>query len=743
MNSRLLLASILIVCTLVSCELPESPDFTTSHKIEVPVIANKEFTFLGSGADVIIDTTGSEFDSLFTVDGTTGLISLSRVESFDFGDLNDAIPAVTVAPAAFDAQVGALSLGSFSSSGGAGGNLGSASFASLTGLNPAVVPAGTAIPGAMSPAPTNIAVNTDFFVSATISSGALEITLTNTLGFDLDQVNLIVNSGATPVGPLAFTNLNHGSTATESINFAPGTVLTNLNVDMTVTWSAQNTQAAPGSITVNDAAGSNLVASQIVAAIGPQSFETTGSSAFSNTEFRFENDNHFIQLTSGTISVTNIINQIDLGIDTLRISFPGIRSAPYGVGDSLIVEFSGPTAISRNGAGGDRIVDLSNHRIFANGNQVGYSIVARTEDSQSGAATARTITENDRVSATVAIEDLVIGSVSGVIVAQQVDLNTDEGADGNLDLFNDNEAEVTEIDGLESLSEQLDGLEFTQPALTIMYTTNIGIETEIIGAFVGTNGDGEQVFLSGNAGTPNEVLPADQITGFLANGMQLDRTQLVKFGITPAVGPGSQMGAVTFNSTNTNVADFLNNLPSDIRFVGRAAINPNEVEGQIANPVEFDAEISIDLPIAISTPMAATFSDTVDLDGDFPDTEDATEARVFINYTNGLPLGVDLTLVFFDDQGQEITRSPLAGETLIMTAGAVDPVTRFVNQPTTDALIFNLSREQLRLLGETEPEEILLQAALNTTNNSEVRLRAEDSIILSVSISMTIETDVD
>ena len=742
MKFKSLLACLIIGSIVVGCEdVPESPDFTTSQKVEVPVLASKEFTFLGSGADVIIDTTGTEFDSLFTVDGTTGLISLSRVEEFDFGDLDDAIPVIDVDPVTFNAQVGELRLGSFSSN--AGGDLGNADFLALTGLNPALFPAGTPIPAASSPAPVNINLDTDFFVSATISSGSLEITITNTLGFDIDTITLDLRSGATLIGPITFTNVTHNSTATESITFTDGDVLTALNVDLSVSWSAQNLQANPGNIVVNNVAGSDLVASQIVAAVEPQDFVSSSMSSFSADEFRFENDNHFIQLESGSLEITNIINQIDIGIDTLRISFPGIRSAPYTAADSLVIEFSGPTAISGNGVGGDRIVDLSNHRIFASGNQVSYNIVARTEDAQDGAAVPRTITENDQVNATVAINNLMIASVSGVVVAQQVELNTDEGSDGTLDLFNDNEAEITEIDGLEDLSEQLDGLEFTNPALTILYTTNIGIETEIIGAFVGTNGDGEQVFLTGTAGGPNEVLGTDPIAGLVANGVQLTANQLVKFSIAPVLGGGSQQGAVVFDPTNTNVDDFLNNLPSDIRFVGRASINPNEVEGEIGNPVEFDAEISIDLPIAIQTPTAATFSDTTS--ADLPDQEDFefTEAQVFINYTNALPLGVDLTLSFLDVNGDVITVSPLPGENLTMTAASVDPVTRFVSQPATDALIFNLSRAQLQALADTEAEDVLIEASLITTNNEEVRIRANDSITLSVSISITIETEVD
>ena len=64
----------------------------------------------------MIDTTGSEFDSLFVIaDGgpDEGLISIAVEEEFELGDLNDAIPTIGIDPASFSSEVGEIEIGSF------------------------------------------------------------------------------------------------------------------------------------------------------------------------------------------------------------------------------------------------------------------------------------------------------------------------------------------------------------------------------------------------------------------------------------------------------------------------------------------------------------------------------------------------------------------------------------------------------------------------------------------------------
>lgn len=172
-NFKLLLVGVFSTVLISNCDIstPGKPDFTTSHSVEAPLLLNKTLQFLGGGEgapEALLDTTKSDFDSLFTVtDGgiDDGLITLSRTEEFDFGDLNDAIPEIGIDPTSFNSQVGEIEIGSFSSG---NGDLGSVDIEEVTGSDPNIVPAGTPIPAgdnSANPVQINIGANTDFFVS--------------------------------------------------------------------------------------------------------------------------------------------------------------------------------------------------------------------------------------------------------------------------------------------------------------------------------------------------------------------------------------------------------------------------------------------------------------------------------------------------------------------------------------------------------------------------------------------------
>lgn len=92
--------SVLILFALMGCDIPTSgPSFEAETGVNSPVVMNKTFSLLG-GADSphepLIDTTTSEFDSLFTVAESDQSISIEEeVSSFDFGSVNQALDEAT------------------------------------------------------------------------------------------------------------------------------------------------------------------------------------------------------------------------------------------------------------------------------------------------------------------------------------------------------------------------------------------------------------------------------------------------------------------------------------------------------------------------------------------------------------------------------------------------------------------------------------------------------------------------
>jgi len=730
---------------LASCDLsiPDKPNFTTAHTLELPLIDGKTYVFLGDSTGALIDTTSEDLDSLFIVDSNSGLISITTDEEFDFGSLDDAIPEIEGSSTSFNSQVGEIEIGNFSSG---SGDLGTTNFNEINSGGGGAPPAGTPVPAGNNsavPVTINIGNNTDFFTSATIRDGSLDITVTNELGFDISTLELTLLSSGTQVGTTAtFNNLTNGATETAGFNFTNGDQLASISVNVVMTWDAFTYPASTGDLIIRSAEGNNLFASSVTANLEPQDFSTSNTSTFSDTEFRFTDPSHYIELSGGQISVTNLINNMGIGIETLQISFPDIRNGSFTAADSLVVNYP---VIARNTSAADEIIDLTGYRLYANNNEVTYNIVAATENTQSGAnAGAVTISETDEITASVDISGLTIQSAFGIVLAQNVllgdnDLSNDNGSE-ILDVYNDTEAEITSIDGLDEFSDQIDGFEFTNPVININYNTNIAIETTIYAALVGVDGQGNEVYLSGTAGSENEVVEADRpsFTGLVANGVQLNPDQLIKFSIDNTSDCLNNTCQIPFNINTTNVDVFLNNLPSDIRFIGRAVVNESENETTITTPLEFDPTLNVDLPLAFRTELGApaNFTDTLDLDIGLG--EDFTEASVFINYSNNLPMGLNVFLSFQDSLNNEVFLLPNPGEEIRLRAAPVDDVTGFSNASTDDSFIFTLNEEQLTLLNDVTFLEFSVN--LRSSENKSVKLRANDSFTVSLGARIKIET---
>jgi hypothetical protein len=89
-----------MVFALAGCDIPTSgPSLETETGVNSPVVMNKTFSLLGSTDsphEPLIDTTTSEFDSLFTVADSDQSISIEEeVSSFDLGSVDQALDEAT------------------------------------------------------------------------------------------------------------------------------------------------------------------------------------------------------------------------------------------------------------------------------------------------------------------------------------------------------------------------------------------------------------------------------------------------------------------------------------------------------------------------------------------------------------------------------------------------------------------------------------------------------------------------
>ncbi len=761
------IACIALGVAFTGCELPKSPDFRTSHKVEAPVMYNKTFQFMGdSTMSVMIDTTGSDFDSLFTVDGDD-FITISKEQDFNFGELNDAIPVIDVDPTSFNSEVGEIELTDFSSG---SGDLGSVDIEEVTGIDFSTYPLPT-VPGgnnSANPVRIGIGANTDFFASATVKNGELAIQLTNNLGFDFEtaQVQVIDTTDNSAIGtPAVFSaaegnQLVDSTTQNASVQFSQGDVLENLGVEIVIQWNSFPVPNNPGELIVNSVQGQNLIVSEVRAALDAQDFSTTSTATFSADEFEFTQPEHFVRLKAGDIVIDPIVNDLEFDID-LTIEFADIRNctssyssvAEVTSGNPLTIAYTSAngTEIPRSGSSNQVSISLEGCELYATGNEVSFTIDAATENTKNAPQgdRIRVINETQSVGSSVSISGLEIERATGVIKQQTVLLNEDDpnDPDDDLALFNDNEAEITEIDGLNDLSSQLSDINFTNPILSINYETNISVPTTIYGAFVGINGDGEQVYLRGT-GTDYSVDQTDPISGLLKDaGDPLSADEMIKFSLADNLNGDNINASIQFDRTNTNVDDFLNNLPSEIRFIGKAVVNEDENAATIIDPLNFDPRISVDIPLRLSTTQPITYTDTVEQDmSGIPSPEQGdkssiSEGIIAIDYENGFPLGIDLVVTFLDSLQNELSPVSVQLDDISLQAAQIG-VDRFSDHenPTSGTIEIALSQDQLNQLYQTRFLEV--SASLQTTNNQDVKIRTSDFITLSVRAELTIESEV-
>jgi hypothetical protein len=729
----------------IQCETPGEPDFTLSTRIDAPLIAESRFQFLG-GNGALLDTTSANFQDLFSTDGDA-FVTLVKEETFTFEELGDLVPVLAVNPVSFAADVGDINISEFSSQ-TQGGSVGQAGFGDLTGL-PVTPSQGDAIPGGQSPFPINIEFETDYFVSASIKEGAVRITIQNNLGLNIDSLELTLYSDTTPVGSVEFLNLIHNSEQTGELVLVnnpgvdPELFLTNLNADAEISWSAQTVQEDPENLVVRDVSGSELRASQVSAGVPSQTFFLDGTVQPDTDEFQFTTAEHYAEIESGELIIDNILNSIDLEVTTLQISFPGIRRGPsYSDADSLVILLDGTNAIPANNATPvSRTADLAGYRIFAENNILEYNLLAETENTLASQNPVRTISETDRVDADIRIENLVISEAFGIPALQRALLNDNDPDNGdNLDLLNESEPEIIDLDGIRDISEKINGIEFSDASLELLYTSNIGLPVSITGAFLGEDAEGNLFYLNGtgsNSVTENE--PANLL---LSGGSEIPLENLIRLDLNPGGDP-NVTESFQIDNSNSGIIDFFNRLPVSIRFIGVSDLNTGQEEGVIRNPVQFQPDLRLNVPLTLRAD-AATFSDTTSQDlSNLPGPEDDNlieTGTLLIRYTNGIPLGFDLELEFLNENGDVLTSVPSQGSDMIRFDPApVDPSGVASGQGEGSSSI-TFTRDQLDLLNQTR--QLRISARIESSGSSDVRIRETDEVALQISSRFTIVNSV-
>jgi hypothetical protein len=613
------------------------------------------------------------------------------------------------------------------------------------------------------------------FVRAEVNEGSLDLTFNNQLAIPITISTLTLenknafkakNTGrffaaGSQIGSISNLQIDANSSKTATINLDGKGISDEIVINGTAT-SVGSTD--PKTVSANDLisvdSDGSINVSQAESVLDPQDFTTSDVISISPDDFIFNTSGDYILLDGGTLRIEDIVNQLDVAIDTLNIE---VNSLIKPDGNPLTIKFIG---LNDGTAGSYRYrriarkeqnsrnpidIDLTGFKIASSSNDLSYNVTGHTRATGGLTDSVRTINSSDSVKAALRLQNLDIQEAMGTIATKEVLLNDDEPGNGTdiVDLYNDNEAEVDSLNDLEEISKRVDNIQLSNTAFNLFYDSNLGVGSTLYLAMVGIDANGNEVYLSPKSGGAYAMGANESISGLWANGQPIPKDKILKISLEKAASMGDvKDGAIVFNSSNSEVDAFLSNLPTQVRFVGKAVANPNQERGFVQTPIQFDTNLGFDIPINFTASTGPTaINDTTGANLDFfPDPQDGDmqvdEGILTIKYTSGLPFGVDLNLVFLDENEEELTTAPeQSGETYRLEPAKVDPSTHFVSEPIKDKLVIRLSKEQLNVLHQAR--DIVIQGSVETgSGGQQIKLRASDFIELSVKGKFTLTTSV-
>ncbi len=482
----------------------------------------------------------------------------------------------------------------------------------------------------------------------------------------------------------------------------------------------------------------------------------------SRVAFR-KSQNNYVELGPTTIEVQNITSSPTApgGVfDSLRFTYPDIRVEPYGEDNQLVVDFvenpcgSGPCGSNgeyeRDMGDGFRI-DLEGARIYPDkpnidkngtvtfkiGGQVNPDLTVKDDDKISfGASTSFDNFE---------IREIDVDEAKPFTVAVTPNENG-----GDINVANENEVRTAAFDGFEGITDRVDGLKLADVSLTFQVeTANLAsTDAQVYAAIQGTN-ETNQIYLRGtedqnmSRGADRNVSSLPFSAAFTENGSPLPNDSLIKLGVGLR---GASLGeterrSLVVDGDNSNVADFVNALPTEVRLAGQAEINTDGGGLQVRKPIALDANFSLDVPLRIRDRFVVR--DTIDADlSDLNDLTDPEEdanistAELQFSYTNGLPLGADAKMVIVDAAGSviETFNGGFDNDNFRIEPAAKDE-DGAAAAPSSGTFVFTLGSTQEALRALAEGDKIRLafnmdQAGSGGGSEAAARLRADDQLTL-------------
>jgi hypothetical protein len=199
---------------------------------------------------------------------------------------------------------------------------------------------------------------------------------------------------------------------------------------------------------------------------------------------------------------------------------------------------------------------------------------------------------------------------------------------------------------------------------------------------------------------------------------------------------------IVLDESNSGIVEFLNNLPTSITLEGGVAVGGDGQQGTVRPDDRAVVNWRITAPVEVVVESSRIYGDPEDL-GLEEDTRDmiadhAGAAAITLDVLNHLPVGVETRMLFSPDTLTIKTDPVLVVGPISVSAGAVDPQSGEVSEPSTSRPQIALTAAQTQVLA-TEGLYSLLEVSLPSTDGNAVRVLSTDYVRVQGVISLDVE----
>ncbi len=263
---------------------------------------------------------------------------------------------------------------------------------------------------------------------------------------------------------------------------------------------------------------------------------------------------------------------------------------------------------------------------------------------------------------------------------------------------------------ISGISEFVDGLYLTNPQIKLVSKSSIGVDLGMEADFDGINKAGELTSL----GAQPQTISAPTTLGTF------------------------KYDTLSFNRTNSNVADFIASLPTSILYGGQVEMNPGG--GSSSNfihknsSVKMGVEVNLPLEVQADNLLLEQTLDGIEFLKENP--EEVESLKLIFNTKNGFPFDVNISVAFLDSA----TTDSIDGINLqLLMAPAVDAQGKVISRSQTREVV---SIDQVLIENLKRSDKLRLRARVRTPNNGQQIVTFYTDYDLEVKIATQVKLNV-